>query len=114
MATETESHIQTAILDYLTKRGHLCWRNNNQPTYDQKMNGGHGGYRAQSKWTPKGLPDIMLVHKERYGQLWGLEVKKPKGGRTSPDQLLIQKRFQLHNAEYHVVRSVEEVKELGL
>jgi len=114
MTNEAESQIQTAILEYLTKRGHLAWRNNNQPTYDQRMNGGHGGYRAQSKWTPKGLPDILLIDKENYGQLVGLEVKRPKGGKVSADQLLMQKRFRLYNAEYHVVHGVEGVKQLGL
>lgn len=76
------------------------------------MNNGYGGYRAQSKWSYSGLPDIMLIHKENYGQLVGLEVKTPKG-RPSADQLLMQKRFRLANAEYHIVRSVDDVKKLG-
>lgn len=111
--TTPEGKIQTDILTYLTNRGYTCWRNNNQPTYDQKMNQGRGGYRAQSKWTPRGLPDILLIHKEQYGQLWGLEVKTTKG-RPSADQLLQQKRWRLSNAVYEVVRSVDDVKALGL
>lgn len=110
---QTETQIQTAILEYLTKRGHLAWRNNNTPTFDKNLNSGYGGYRAQSKWTPKGLPDIMLVHKEEYGQLVGLEVKQP-GGKKSPDQLLMKKRFELNNARYEFVTSIEDVKKLGL
>lgn len=104
-----ETDIQRGILEYLTKRGHLCWRNNNGAVYDAKL----GHYRAQSKWVPNGLPDIMLVHKEKYGQLWGLEVKTPRG-KPSADQILMQRRFALSNAEYHFVRSVEDVKKLGL
>jgi hypothetical protein len=119
MPTETESQVQTAILEYLIKRGHFAWRNNNQPTYDTKMNGGYGGYRAQSKWTPKGLPDVFVLHPgdtKEYPTptLIGLEIKKPKGGKVSPDQLLVQRRFRLLNHVYEVVKSVEEVKQLGL
>jgi hypothetical protein len=106
--------VQRQVCEYLESKNYLFWRHNNQPTFDPKLNNGHGGYRAQSKWTPKGLPDVMVIHKEKYGQLWGLEIKKPKGGSISPDQLFLQKRFRLHNAEYHIVRSVEEVAKLGL
>jgi hypothetical protein len=114
MAKEkTETQIQTEILEYLTKRGHLCWRNNNQPTFDRHLNNGYGGYRSQSKWTPQGLADIFCIDKEEYGQLVGLEVKTPKG-RPSAGQLLMQRRFHLANARYEFVRSVEEVKALGL
>jgi len=110
---KTESQIQTEILEYLTKRGHLCWRNNNQPTFDKRLNSGYGGYRSQSKWIPNGMPDIMVINKEEYGQLWGLEVKTPKG-KPSAHQLLMQKRFHLANARYEFVRSVDDVKKLGL
>lgn len=108
-----ESKIQLQIMQYLRKRGHFAWRNNNQPTYDTKMNGGYGGYRAQSKWTPNGLPDIMLIDKEAYGQLVGLEVKTPKG-KPSAGQLLMKRRFELQNARYEIVRSVDDVRALGL
>jgi hypothetical protein len=108
-----EVDVQRSILEYLTKKGYYCWRNNNGALYDAKLNGGSGGYRAQSKWTPKGIPDILLIHREEYGQLWGLEVKKPSG-RTSPDQLLQQKRWRLNNAVYEIVKSLEDVKKLGL
>jgi hypothetical protein len=107
-----ENDVQRSILEYLTKRGYYCWRNNNGALYDAKLNGGRGGYRAQSKWVPKGLPDILLIHKENYGQLWGLEVKHKS--RPSADQLLTQKRWRLNNAVYEVVKSVEDVKALGL
>lgn len=108
-----EVDVQRNILEYLTKQGYYCWRNNNGALYDAKLNGGRGGYRARSKWTPKGSPDIMLIHREQYGQLWGLEVKQTKG-RVSADQILCQKQWRLNNAVYEVVRSVDEVKALGL
>jgi hypothetical protein len=107
-----ETDVQRSILEYLTKRGHYCWRNNNGALYDAKLYNGRGGYRAQSKWTPKGLPDIMLIDRENYGQLVGLEVKH--NSRASADQLLCQKQFRLNNARYEVVKSVDDVKKLGL
>ena len=108
-----EIDIQKEILEYLTKKGYFCWRNNNVPIFDKNLNSGYGGYRAQSKWCPKGLPDVFFIDPEAYGQLVGLEVKRPKGGKRSPDQLLIQKRFHTNNARFEFVKSVEEVKALG-
>jgi hypothetical protein len=56
----------------------------------------------------------MLINKEEYGQLWGLECKRPKGGKASPAQIIMKKRFELNNARYEFVTSVEDVKKLGL
>lgn len=103
-----ENKIQLDIIKYLLKQGHFCWRNNNGAVWDAK----NQTYRSNI-YTPRGLPDILLIHKEKYGQLWGLEVKTKKG-RASADQLLTQSRFHLNNAEYHIVRSVDEVRALGL
>lgn len=108
-----EVDIQRDILNYLRDKGHLVWRHNNMPTYDQKMNNGYGGYRAQNKWSYPGLPDIFVIDKEQYGQLVGLEVKTPKG-KPSAGQLLMKRRFELQNARYEIVRSVDDVKLLGL
>lgn len=102
-----EGKLQLEIMKYLRKQGYLFWRFSPQ-TYNAKL-----GIHLKHEYIPSGLPDIMLIHKEKYGQLWGLEVKTEKG-KPSPDQLLMQRLFALSNAEYHFVRSVEEVKKLGL
>lgn len=94
-------------MQYLRKRKHLFWRFSPE-TYNATL-----GRHIKHEYVPSGLPDIMLVHKERYGQLWGLEVKTAKG-RPSAAQLVMQKQFHLNNAEYHIVRSVDDVKALGL
>lgn len=107
MASTPEAKIQLAIMQYLRKQGHLFWRFSPE-TYNAKL-----GIHVKHEYVPSGLPDIMLIQKEQYGQLWGLEVKGPKG-KPSADQLLMQKRFHLSNAEYHIVRSVDDVKKLGL
>ena len=106
MATP-ESKIQLEIMRYLRKQGHLFWRFSPE-TYNATL-----GRHIKHEYVPSGLPDIMLVDKEQYGQLVGLEVKT-KRGRASADQLVMQKRFHLNNARYEIVRSVEDVKALGL
>lgn len=103
-----ESDPKLEILRYLTKKGYICWKHHKK-TFNEKI-----GTYVTDPYTPSGLPDIMCVNSDQYGQLWGLEVKRPKGGVTSPAQLLMKRRFELNNARYEVVKSVEEVKKLGL
>lgn len=109
MATTTEGKIQTAIIKYLKGRGYFCWRNNNGATYDQKMNGGYGGYRSNPGLL-KGVPDILLIPDD--GIFTGIEVKTPKG-KQSADQVLFERRCKRKNGRYYTVRSVDEVKKLG-
>lgn len=103
-----ESDPKLAILKYLTKKGYLCWKHHKN-TYNAKL-----GIRTSDPYVPNGIADILLINKEQYGQLWGLEIKRPKGGRVSADQILMKKRFELNNARYEIVKSVDDVKSLGL
>jgi hypothetical protein len=107
MAIKKESDIQRDICHYLEKQGYVFWRFSPE-TYNAKL-----GIHLKHRFIPSGLPDIMLIDRENYGQLVGLEVKQPKG-KKSPAQLLMQKRFHLNNARYEFVTSVEDVKKLGL
>ena len=66
--------------------------------------------RRLPKYTPKGLPDIIVI---AGGLFFGLEVKK-SDGRQSPDQKAFEKWVKDHGGRYHVVRSVEDVKAIGL
>jgi hypothetical protein len=102
-----EADIQKQICLHLEKRGHLFWRFSPE-TYNAKL-----GIHLKHRFVPNGLPDIMVVDREHYGMLFGLEVKTSKG-RPSPGQLLMKKRFELNNARYEFVTSVEDVKALGL
>ena len=86
-------------------------RLNNTPVYDKKLNQGRGGYRAQGKWAAPGLADILLIDKERYGLAVFIEVKDKT--KQSGDQNLFQKRCYNNNCEYHLVRSLAEIKSLG-
>lgn len=112
MATTPEGKIQLAIMQYLSKQGYLFWRNSPN-TYDPKL-----GIYKSNPYVLKGLPDIVILHQGdtpafKYPVCIGLEVKTPKG-KVSADQCLMQRRFGLANHEYHIVRSVDDVKKLGL
>jgi len=80
------SKLQTAVLNKLHKKGIFCWRQNNQPTYDPKLNSGYGGYRAHAGM--KGVPDIICIIK---GQFVGIEIKAGKD-KMSPDQIIFKNR----------------------
>lgn len=66
--------------------------------------------RRLPKYTPKGLPDIVVV---AGGQFIALEVKRPKTYQ-SPEQKAFQKLVESHGGKYHVVRSIDDVQAIGL
>jgi hypothetical protein len=103
--TETESEIQRSICDYLALRKYCFWRTNNIPAPLAS-----GGFRSLPKYTPRGLPDIIIV---RDGWFIALEVKK-KGGYQSKEQKEFEARIKDAGGEYWVVRSIDDVRELGL
>lgn len=102
----SETAIQNAICEYLALKKHFFWRNNTTPTYDARR----GTYRSMGKWAKKGVPDIIVVHE---GWFIGLEVKQ-KGKYMSPEQKQFQKECAEAGGEVYTVRSIEDVKELGL
>lgn len=109
---QSEGDIQKEICQHLRKGGYLFWRYSPQ-TYNAKL-----GIHIKHEFIPNGLPDIMLLHPGDTTTfpcpvLVGLEVKA-SNGKPSAHQLLMQRRFGLANHEYYIVRSVEEVKTLGL
>jgi hypothetical protein len=90
----------------LALKHYLFWRNNNTPVYDARL----GTFRAMPKYTMRGLPDIIVIHE---GWFIGLEVKRP-GQRLSPDQKEFEDRCKETGAEYYLVRSVDDLIEIGL
>lgn len=110
--SKKEADIQRDICHYLEKRGYLFWRFSPE-TYNAKL-----GIHIKHRFIPNGLADIMLLHPGDtklypHPVLIGLEVKGPRG-KISADQLLMQRRFRLANHVYEIVKSVDDVKELGL
>ena len=98
---KSEAEIQLECLQYLRTKKLLFWRFS-PDTYVPVI-----GRYVKHEYVPDGLPDIMVL---AQGKLIGLEVKKPKTGRVSGDQILMQKRFALLGNEYYVVKSIEELK----
>lgn len=105
---QSESKIQTAIIKKLQSSGVYVWRQNNGATWDAKMNGGRGGYRASAQ-SKKGIADIL-------GVLPGgihLEIEvKTAVGKQSPDQRVHQKRVEDLGGVYILARSVKDIDHL--
>lgn len=104
-----ESKIQKAVLAYLQKKGVFCWRQNNLAIFDKKLK----RYRAHTGL--KGIPDIIAItpptKKQCGGVFVGIEIKTTKG-KLSVDQISFRDRCYLHNAEYHVITSLDDIKAL--
>ncbi len=97
-----EKEIQRAICDYLTLRRHFFWRNNTgafKTVHDSYV-----------RFGTTGSPDIIVVH---VGRPYFLEVKRPNSYQ-SPEQKEFQRQAEAAGGLYAVVRSIEDVKQLGL
>lgn len=101
-----ETDIQLAICDYLALKKYFFWRQNNIGTYDAKS----GYHRPMPKYSKNGVPDIIVI---KDGFFIGLEVKTPKG-RLSENQKIFQKECKSAGGEYYIVRSIDDVIEIGL
>jgi hypothetical protein len=108
---QKETDIQAAILDYLRLRGHFCFRLNNIPSTFVDRHG-ERQFRALSKYSIKGVPDIMLVRKPT-GRVFGIEVKTPDG-KVSPEQADFGRKLIEAGGEYIIARSIDDVQRIGL
>ena len=108
---EKESDIQNAICEYLEAKQRCFFRLNNIPAFN-KGEGGKITMRRLPKYTPRGLPDIVVV---AGGLFYALEVKKgnPKTYQ-SKDQKIFESNIKKHGGKYFVVRSINDVQEIGL
>ena len=102
-----EKNVLNACCDYLALRKHFFWRNNNAPIYDPRF----GGFHPLPKHTMKGIPDIIVITDGGYVVF--LECKG-SNGKLSPDQKIFRDRCKDKGAEYYVVFSVDQLKEIGL
>lgn len=109
MEKETESPIVSAICEYLELRRRCYWRANNIPAHE-KLPGGGIRMRALPKGSRKGVPDINVI---AGGIYIGLEVKTSTG-KQSKEQKEVEALIKEHGGRYHLVRSVDDVKALGL
>jgi hypothetical protein len=68
-----------------------------------------GIYRAMPKYAMHGVLDIIAI---QNGKFIGLEVKSER--KSSQAQLAFCLLVQAAGGRYHVVRSIDDVRELGL
>ncbi len=62
------------------------------------------------KYALKGVPDIIVI---KDGWFVGLEIKN-KGKYQSKEQKEFEKNCKGAGGEYYVIRSVDQLKEIGL
>lgn len=101
-----EKDIQSEIMEWLNKEGYFFWRQNNMPVYGMSGSG-YMRWRSMPKFTPKGLPDIMIIHR---GFFISFEVKLPKK-KQSPHQIHMCSRILANGGYYHVVTSLKEAQD---
>jgi hypothetical protein len=101
-----EKHIQREICDWLSSRGFFFWRSNNVPVF-ARSNDGKMRFRSLPKYTPRGLPDIMVVVK---GMFVGIEVKRV-GEKLRPEQESFKGGLCLNQGFYITVNSLADVQE---
>ena len=97
-----EKQLQNAVEQYLALKKHFYWKNNSGalPTAS-------GGF---IRFGTVGSPDICVV---KDGFFIGLEIKAMKG-KQSPAQKDFEKRLKEAGGEYYIVKSLDEMKEIGL
>ncbi len=101
-----ETKIQSAIIDYLFLKKHFFVRLNNIPPFDPVKR----AFRKMPKGSVKGLPDIMVITDGGY--IVFLEIKDKS--KQSPDQKEFQRRCTEKGAEYWIIKSIDDVKNIGL
>ncbi len=102
-----EKDIQNEILDWLSNRELFFWRSNNIPVFS-RSNDGVKRFRSLPKHTPRGLPDIIIVHQRNF---IALEVKRP-GGKVRPEQREFGDKVIKNGGHYFIVTSLKEVVEI--
>lgn len=98
-----EKDIQREICDWLKDNMYFFWRYNAIPVYEK------GHFRALPKYTPRGLPDIMIIHQ---GNFIGLEVKVPGYWKYTDDQKKMKELITANGGFYHLVTSLDEAKQM--
>ena len=101
-----EVGVQYAICDYLALKNYFFWRVNNIPVFDSQR----GGFRRLPKYGKAGIPDIIVIV---GGIFIGLEVKNERGKQSSA-QLQFQLDCTKAGGRYYVVRSLQDVRSIGL
>jgi hypothetical protein len=100
-----EKDIQREICDWLASKGYFFWRSNNIPVYGFS-NDGRRRFRALPKYTPRGLPDIICIHR---GTFIAIEVKRP-GAKLRPEQAEFATKLVTQGGFHILAFSLSDVK----
>ena len=98
-----ENVIQNEIFDFLLEHNYYFWRQNNMPVFQKS--GGSYRYRALPKHTPRGIPDIFILH---MGKFIGVEVKT-KYRKLTEQQAYFGLMCIKNGGYYLIARSVEDL-----
>lgn len=107
MISILEKDIQRTICEYLSVKKYFFWRSNNIPVFSTN-NAGKRTFRSLPKFTPRGLPDIIVIYK---GQFIALEIKRPKA-KLRPEQADFGSKCIENGGKYFILHSLEELQEL--
>jgi hypothetical protein len=97
-----EKDIQRAMCEYLAYNKFFFWRVNNFTIFDT----GKKAFRKLPPYTPKGISDLVLLHK---GIFVAIEVKRP-GIPLRPEQQVFSAQVARNGGLYWTVHSVEELQ----
>jgi hypothetical protein len=100
-----EKDVMREVCERLTEMGLFFWRSNNVPVFSRN-NGGKMAFRSLPKYTPRGLPDIMLIIN---GHFIALEIKRPGINFLRPEQETYRDQLMQHGGDYYVITSVDEL-----
>lgn len=101
-----ESHVLRSVGDYLNMKRYFFFRVNNTPVYDFKTK----SVRSMPKHSMHGVSDFIMIHK---GVCYFLEMKSASG-KQSEGQIAFQKMAEKAGAQYHVIRSIDDLLAIGL
>jgi hypothetical protein len=104
-----ESEILASICEYLQAKRLFFWRNNT--TGVQRTGPDGRSFWTTNKYALKGVADIIVI--KPNGQAIFLECKRPSGY-LSPEQKEFERLCIQNNVPFYVVKSIDDVQEIGL
>jgi len=93
-----ETDIRDFIFEYLSRRGYFVWR-------DRQSNSRN--FRGVNFPESKGRPDIIGMTKD--GRFLGIEVKRPKKGVVSDEQVAFHEKIKLNGGIIIIATELSDV-----
>lgn len=100
-----EKDIQKEICEYLQSQGFFFWKHNAFPRFNTSTQRFH----SYPKYTPRGLPDIIILF---YGKFISLEVKVPDYWKFTDEQKRMKEKIISNGGAYHLVTSIEQARDV--